>query len=254
MDDGVKRVGSSFSKLMAELEERQARREKEESEKIAREKAEWDALPEEEKQRILAQREQERKKELAAKERKEHIEECKRKGIPPRFYDAIWDNWTADTPEKMLALGLEGLKEHIKSISFFNNKAANIIKLSEQLSGIIRSNAAWRFPDMYHNRDALMTLGGIGRKTANVITSILWGAKNVGVDTHVFRLAHRFGWAAAADNTPEKVEKKIIKIIPDKYLAAANHLMVMHGRYVCKAMRPDCENCPVQKLCGCKKE
>jgi len=160
----------------------------------------------------------------------------------------------AGTPEKMLALGLDGLKEHIKSLSFFNNKAANVIKLSEQLSGIIRDNAAWKFPDMYHNRDALMALGGIGRKTANVITSILWGAKNVGVDTHVFRLAHRFGWADAADNTPEKVEKKILEIIPDKYLAAANHLMVMHGRYVCKALKPDCEKCPVAELCGCKKE
>ena len=158
----------------------------------------------------------------------------------------------ADTPEKMLALGLDGLKEHVKSLSFFNNKAANIIKMSEQLSGVVRG-APWKFPEAFHNRDTLMALGGIGRKTANVVSNVLWGAPNIGVDTHVFRLAHRFGWAGPAENAPEKVERKLTKLIPKKHHRVANHIMVMHGRYICKARRPDCGNCPVAELCGHKK-
>jgi len=150
----------------------------------------------------------------------------------------------ADAPEKMLALGIDGLKAHIKVLSFFNNKAKNIIGLSRELM-----KTGGKLP---RNRDELMKLPGIGRKTANVVGSILWGAPFIGVDTHVFRLAHRFGWAAAADNTPEKVERRLMEIIPEKYHAVANHLMVMHGRYVCKALRPDCANCPVAALCGCK--
>ena len=166
----------------------------------------------------------------------------------------------ADTPEKMLALGEAGLKEVIKSISFFNNKARNIIKMA----GILANHPGpsghpstgvelWKFPEKYHNRDELMTLPGIGQKTANVVTSILWGAPNIGVDTHVFRLAHRFGWADESDKTPEKVERKLLAIIPKKLLGVANHLMVMHGRYICKALRPDCENCPVKKFCDWRK-
>jgi len=157
----------------------------------------------------------------------------------------------ADTPEKMLALGEAGLKEIIKSISFFNNKAKNIIRMCLVLvgHGPIKHAGGWKFPEKYHNRDELMTLPGIGQKTANVVTSILWGAPNIGVDTHVFRLAHRFGWAFDVDNTPEKVERKLLSIIPEKYLDVANHLMVMHGRYICKAQKPDCANCPVKKLC-----
>ena len=160
----------------------------------------------------------------------------------------------ADTPEKMLALGEAGLKEIIKSISFFNNKAKNIIKMSEVLAKAApsRREGGWKFPKKYHDRDELMTLPGIGQKTANVVSNILWGVPNIGVDTHVFRLAHRFGWAGAEDNTPEKVERKILDVIPKKHHFAANHLMVMHGRYVCKAQKPDCANCPVKKLCDCK--
>lgn len=148
----------------------------------------------------------------------------------------------ADSPEKFLALGLEKLKAHIKSVSFFNNKAKNIIALAEQLKG----------KSLPRERDILVKLPGIGQKTANVVSNILWNAPNIGVDTHVFRLAHRFGWADDADNTPEKVEKKLLAFIPDKYHAVTNHLMVMHGRYVCKALRPDCENCPVKKFCDWK--
>jgi endonuclease-3 len=169
----------------------------------------------------------------------------------------------ADTPEKMLALGEEGLKRHIKVISFFNNKAKNIIGLAKVLTttpSALRADTPspakgiyWKFPGKYHSRDELMKLPGIGQKTANVVSNVLWGAPNIGVDTHVFRLAHRFGWAGNADNTPEKVEKKLIRLIPKKYHSIVNHTMVMHGRYVCKALRPDCANCPVAKLCEYKK-
>ena len=154
----------------------------------------------------------------------------------------------APTPKKMLALGLDGLKSHIRVISFFNNKANNIIKLAEILNDTQGDN--WKFLKKYHTRDELMKLPGIGQKTANVIMNVLWDAPNIGVDTHVFRLAHRFGWAKDTDNTPEKVEEKLRKKIPAKYHAIVNHVMVLHGRYTCKALRPKCENCPVAKWCN----
>ena len=154
----------------------------------------------------------------------------------------------APTPAKMVALGLDGLKKHIRVISFFNNKANNIIKLAEILKDGQGDN--WKFPEKYHNRDALMALPGIGQKTANVIMNVLWDAPNIGVDTHVFRLSHRFGWCNTADNTPEKVETKLLRKIPKKYHAIVNHVMVLHGRYTCKALRPKCETCPVAKYCN----
>lgn len=156
----------------------------------------------------------------------------------------------APTPKKMLALGLDGLKQHIRVISFFNNKANNIIKLAEILADEQGDN--WKFPDKYHTRDELMKLPGIGQKTANVITNVLWGAPNIGVDTHVFRLSHRFGWVGDNDNTPEKVEEKLRKKIPAKYHEMVNHVMVLHGRYTCTALRPKCANCPVAKWCNAK--
>ena len=154
----------------------------------------------------------------------------------------------ADTPEAMLKLGIDELKKYICVISFFNNKAKNIIALSEKLIGI-SDDKNWKFPNKYHNRDKLMTLPGIGQKTANVVSNVLWGASNIGVDTHVFRLAHRFGWATQSDNTPERVEEKLLKIIPQKYHEMVNHVMVLHGRYTCTARNPKCENCPVSKWC-----
>ena len=157
----------------------------------------------------------------------------------------------APTPQKMLALGLDGLKEHIKVISFFNNKAKNIIALAERLDA---ENVSDIFPDKYHNRDELMKLPGIGQKTANVVCNVLWGAPNIGVDTHVFRNAHRYGWVDETDNTPEKVETKLLKKIPKKYHSIVNHVMVLHGRYTCTALRPKCENCPVAKWCPAKKQ
>ena len=142
------------------------------------------------------------------------------------------------------------LKEHIKVISFFNNKAKSIIALSEQLKSKDSDDINYKFPDKYHTRHELMKLAGVGQKTANVIMNVLWNAPNIGVDTHVFRLSHRFGWTNESDNTPEKVEEKLLKIIPKKYHAITNHVMVLHGRYTCKALRPNCANCPVAKWCN----
>lgn len=158
----------------------------------------------------------------------------------------------APTPDKMLKLGIDGLKQHIKVISFFNNKAKNIILLSQQLQDKNSDDINYKFPNKYHDRNELMKLAGVGQKTANVVSNVLWGASNIGVDTHVFRLSHRFGWCDENDNTPEKVETKLLKIIPQKYHAMTNHVMVLHGRYTCKALRPNCVNCPVVKWCNSK--
>lgn len=157
----------------------------------------------------------------------------------------------APTPQKMVELGIDGLKEHIRVISFFNNKAKNIIALAERL---VAENMTDTFPDKYHNRDELMKLPGIGQKTANVVCNVLWHAPNIGVDTHVFRNAHRYGWADDTDNTPEKVETKLLKKIPKKYHPIVNHVMVLHGRYICKALRPECAKCPVVKWCPAAKK
>lgn len=145
----------------------------------------------------------------------------------------------ADTPQKMIKLGEDGLKEHIKVISFFNNKAKNILRLSRELGD----------SDLPHNRDSLMKLPGIGQKTANVIMNVLWGAPQIGVDTHLFRNSHRYRWVNEDANTPEKVEAQLMKIIPEKYHSIANHVMVLHGRYICTALRPKCAQCPVAPWC-----
>ena len=157
----------------------------------------------------------------------------------------------APSPAKMLALGEDGIKKYIRVISFFNNKAKNIVGLSARLMNE-ENNADenYKFPKKFHNRDALMKLPGIGQKTANVIMNVLWSAPNIGVDTHVFRLSHRFGWADDLDNTPEKVEEKLLKKIPKKYHSMVNHVMVLHGRYICKALRPKCADCPVARWCN----
>lgn len=155
----------------------------------------------------------------------------------------------ADTPDKMLKLGTDGLKQHIKVISFFNNKANNIFALAKILASSAQCAASsdWQFDTKYHDRTELMKLPGIGQKTANVIMNVLWGAPNIGVDTHVFRLSHRFGWSYAT--TPDKTEADLIKLIPPRYHSMVNHVMVLHGRYVCKAINPLCSDCPVVKYC-----
>lgn len=158
----------------------------------------------------------------------------------------------APCPDLMLKLGIDGLKKHIRVISFFNNKAKNIIELSKQLKSDNSNDINYRFPKQYHSRKELMKLSGIGQKTANVIMNVLWNKPNIGVDTHVFRLSHRFGWTSMKDNTPEKVETKLLKLIPTKYHSITNHVMVLHGRYICKALKPQCEKCAVKKWCNSK--
>ena len=113
----------------------------------------------------------------------------------------------APTPDKMLELGLIELKKQIKVISFFNNKANNIIKLATQLKDKNSNDLNYKFPQKYHERSELMKLAGVGQKTANVIMNVLWNAPNIGVDTHVFRNSHRFGWCSDSENTPEKVRR-----------------------------------------------
>ena len=157
----------------------------------------------------------------------------------------------APTPEKMVALGVDEIKKYISQISFFNNKAKNIFALSEKLAEYNTDNTQWVFPKKYHNRDELMKLPGIGQKTANVVMNVLWNAPNIGVDTHVFRNAHRYGWVGENDNTPEMVEEKLLKIVPKKYHSIVNHVMVLHGRYTCRAISPKCNECPVAKWCEC---
>jgi len=156
----------------------------------------------------------------------------------------------APTPAKMIALGEDGLKSYIKVLSFFNNKAKSIMGLAARLMDEAGANDKnYKFPKKYHNRDALMKLPGIGQKTANVVMNVLWGAPNIGVDTHVFRNAHRYGWVGADANTPEKVETELLAKIPAKYHPIVNHVMVLHGRYTCKALRPKCADCPVAHIC-----
>ncbi|MBR1379995.1 MAG: endonuclease III [Alphaproteobacteria bacterium] len=156
----------------------------------------------------------------------------------------------APTPVHMMVLGVDDLKKYIHQISFFNNKAKSIIGLAAALMNDAGADDVnYQFPTKYHNRDALMKLPGIGQKTANVIMNVLWGAPNIGVDTHVFRNAHRYGWVNAAANTPERVEEQLLRVIPKKYHNIVNHVMVLHGRYTCRALRPKCGQCPVANIC-----
>lgn len=157
----------------------------------------------------------------------------------------------APTPAKMMQLGIDGLKEHIRVISFFNNKAKSIMGLAAALMETPGADDIdYKYPNAFHNRERLMKLPGVGQKTANVVMNVLWGAPNIGVDTHVFRNAHRYGWVGADDNTPEKVEEKLLQKIPEKYHPIVNHVMVLHGRYTCTALRPKCDKCPLAHLCN----
>lgn len=145
-----------------------------------------------------------------------------------------------DTPEKMVDLGLDGLKAYIKTIGLFNTKAANIIKLSEDL--IKEHNSI--VPD---NLEALVKMPGVGRKTANVVLNAAFDQATMPVDTHVHRVANRIGLSGAT--TPEQIEKDLLTSIPKKYLYDAHHWLVLHGRYICKARKPECERCPVSSYC-----
>lgn len=149
----------------------------------------------------------------------------------------------ADTPEKMLKLGLGGLKDHIKTIGLYNNKAKNVLAMSEML---IRDYGG----EVPRDRAELEKLPGVGRKTANVVLNVCWSEPTMAVDTHIFRVSNRT--TLAPGKTVLAVEKKLLKVVPDEFMVHAHHWLILHGRYVCKARKPDCLNCIVSDVCGFK--
>ena len=146
----------------------------------------------------------------------------------------------ADTPEKMLALGEEGVTRYIKTIGLYRNKAKNVIALSRMLIDEFGS-------EVPKTREELMRLPGVGRKTANVVMSMAFGIPTLAVDTHVFRIANRL--LIAPGRTPDEVEEHFLKVIPRQYLYHAHHWLILHGRYTCKARKPECERCVIADLC-----
>ncbi len=146
-----------------------------------------------------------------------------------------------DTPEKMVALGVDALKQHIRTIGLFNTKAKNVIALSEALV----ANHGGAVPA---DRAALEALPGVGRKTANVVMNVAFGAETFAVDTHIFRVGNRTGLARG--KTPNAVEAVLERVVPAPFRLHAHHWLILHGRYVCKARRPECWRCPVADLCA----
>ena len=145
-----------------------------------------------------------------------------------------------DTPAKMLALGEAGLKAHIKTIGLFNTKAKNVMAaaqiLVDRFGGVVPED-----------REALETLPGVGRKTANVVLNVAFGHETIAVDTHIFRVSNRTGLAPGKD--VRAVEDKLEKVTPQPFRAGAHHWLILHGRYICKARKPECWRCPVADLC-----
>jgi endonuclease-3 len=151
----------------------------------------------------------------------------------------------ANTPQAILALGEDGLKEFIKTIGLFNSKAANIIKLCEAL---VKLHGG----EVPQSREALEALAGVGRKTANVILNTAFGHPTIAVDTHIFRVGNRTG-LATGKNVLE-VEKKLDKTVPKQHKRDAHHLLILHGRYVCVARKPRCAECCIADLCEFKEK
>jgi endonuclease-3 len=151
----------------------------------------------------------------------------------------------ADTPSKMIALGLEGVKRHIRTIGLYNAKARNVIALSR----ILIAEHGGQVPN---DQAALQALPGVGAKTAKVVRNIAFGEPVIAVDTHIFRVANRTGLALG--KTPDQVSAKLESITPEPYRKDAHHWLILHGRYVCKARAPDCPACPVRDLCRFKEK
>ena len=149
----------------------------------------------------------------------------------------------ADSPEKMVALGEDKVRDLIKTIGLYRGKARNIIALSQKL-------VAEHGGKVPADRAALEALPGVGRKTANVVLNVAFGEETIAVDTHIFRVGNRTGLAPG--KTPDAVEAKLLKAVPKLYRRHAHHWLILHGRYVCKARKPDCPICPVADLCGYK--
>jgi len=145
------------------------------------------------------------------------------------------------TPQEMLDLGEEGLKQHIKTIGLYNMKAKNVIAAAR----ILVDEYGGEVP---REREKLETLPGVGRKTANVVLNVAFGQPTIAVDTHIFRVANRTGLAPG--KTPRAVEDKLAKVTPKPFVTHAHHWLILHGRYICKARRPECWRCPVADLCA----
>jgi endonuclease III len=147
------------------------------------------------------------------------------------------------TPQDMLDLGLDGLKDHIKTIGLFNTKAANVMAMAQIL---VDKHGG----DVPADRDLLVELPGVGRKTANVVLNCAFGMETFAVDTHIFRVGNRTGLAKG--KTPEAVEKQLEKHVPGPFRVGAHHWLILHGRYICKARTPECWRCPEVDLCAFK--
>jgi endonuclease-3 len=146
----------------------------------------------------------------------------------------------ANTPAALLALGVEGLKSHIRHIGLFNTKAVNVIKTCEIL---LREHGG----EVPRDRKALEALPGVGRKTANVVLNTAFGEPTIAVDTHIFRVANRTG--IAKGKTVREVEDRLVRLVPAEYRQDAHHWLILHGRYVCLARKPRCGSCPIEDLC-----
>jgi endonuclease-3 len=151
----------------------------------------------------------------------------------------------ANTPEKILALSVNGLKSYIRTIGLFNSKSENIIKTCRIL--IDEHNSV-----VPQTRDELERLPGVGRKTANVILNTAFGEPTIAVDTHIFRVSNRTG--IAKGKTPLEVEKRLVRLTPDEFRKDAHHWLILHGRYVCKARKPLCGECPIIEWCEYKQK
>jgi len=149
----------------------------------------------------------------------------------------------ANTPQAIFNLGEDGLKRYISTIGLFNAKAKNVIALCRQL--IDQHDG-----DVPRDREALEALPGVGRKTANVVLNTAFGEPTMAVDTHIFRVSNRTGLAPGKD--VRAVEDKLVKVIPDEFKMDAHHWLILHGRYVCKARKPDCSRCVIRDLCRFK--
>jgi len=147
----------------------------------------------------------------------------------------------ANTPQKILALGLPGLEDYLKTIGLFRSKARHLLQTCAQLVELHHS-------EVPNSREALEALPGVGRKTANVVLNVAFGEPTMAVDTHLFRLGNRTGLATG--KTPLEVERKLLQRIPTEYLVHAHHWLILHGRYICKARTPLCTKCSVAAVCG----
>ena len=149
----------------------------------------------------------------------------------------------APTPAKMLALGVEGVKQNIKTIGLFNTKAENVIKTCQ----ILQEKHGGQVPE---NREALEALPGVGRKTANVVLNTAFGWPTIAVDTHIFRVSNRMNFAPGKN--VDEVEAKLLKVVPAEFKVDVHHWLILHGRYVCQARKPLCQSCSVHAYCGYK--